>query len=114
MHELSIASTIVDTVLREIEQRDLKVVYSISLKIGELTAVVPEALQFGFSVLIKDTQLAHTQLLIETIPITGRCRVCGVSFAVEQFIFVCPECGSGEIETIRGDELDIVSIKAEE
>jgi hydrogenase nickel incorporation protein HypA/HybF len=113
MHELSIADTIVNTVLEEMKKRNIASVTTVGLRIGFLTDVVPEALQFGFEVLIADTPLAGTRLKIERIPVKGVCRACHDSFEVEDFVFVCPACYSTDIEMTQGDELDIAYLEVE-
>jgi len=114
MHELSIAKSIVDLVLLEIEQRNLPQVQTIVLRVGALSGVVPEALQFSFEVIIKDTPLANTKLKIEEIPIQGKCEICGNEFTVESFVFACPICHSGQTEVTHGEELDIAYLEVEE
>ncbi len=114
MHELGIASNIVETVLFEIKKRHLKKVNIIGLKIGALTDVVPEALRFGFDTLVADTPLKNTKLEIEMVPIKGTCNKCKTNFEVNEFIFVCPECSAVDITIVQGKELDIVYIEVDD
>ncbi len=114
MHELSIASSIVKTVLQEIDTRDLKTVTKIGLRIGVLTDIVPDSLQFGFKAITKDSVLADTDLLIETIPVKGSCKECHSDFEVVEFVFICPSCSSNKIDMNQGNELEIAYIEAED
>lgn len=114
MHELSIATSIVDSVLQEIARKNLPPVQTIALRIGALSNVDPEALRFGFDSIIGDTPLANAKLDIEFVPVQGKCRACMHEFAVQDFIFACPRCSSGQIETTRGDELDIAYLEIAE
>ena len=114
MHELAIASNIVETVLGEVEKRHLSKVNVIGLKIGALTDVVAEALEFGFEALVADTPLKDTKLVIELIPIKGTCNKCKKSFEVNEFIFICPECGSGDLRIDQGKELDIAYLEVDD
>ena len=111
MHELSIANAIVETVLQEIQQQNLAAVQTIVLRVGTLSGVVPEALQFGFEAIISDTPLAKTKLEIERIPVQGKCRTCDHDFTVADFIFACPACDSGQIEVTHGEELEIAYLE---
>ena len=54
MHELSIIENIVEIILNERPNRNIKKVKSISLRIGEMRQVVPEALHFGFECVSKN------------------------------------------------------------
>jgi hydrogenase nickel incorporation protein HypA/HybF len=111
MHELSIAESIVNTVLQEIERKTLPPVQKIVVRVGALSGVVPEALQFGFEAITADTQLAQTKLEIEFVPVQGTCRDCEQTFAVEEFFFACPRCQSGHLDITRGEELDIAYLE---
>ncbi len=114
MHELSIAQSILDTVLQEMESRQLPRISKIVVHVGVLSGVVPEALQFGFDALKKQTPLEGTVLSIEMIPVRGHCTDCGADFQVENFAFSCPQCQSGQIQMTRGDELNIAYLEVEE
>jgi hydrogenase nickel incorporation protein HypA/HybF len=114
MHELSIAASIVETVLQEIARKHLPPVQTIAVRIGALSSVDPEALQFGFDAIIAATPLANAKLEIEFVPVQGKCRNCGREFTVKDFVFACPLCASGQIEMIRGDELDIAYLEVED
>lgn len=114
MHELSIAQSIVETVLREMEQRNLREVKAIGLRIGALSGVMTEALEFSYEVIIKETPLANTRLVIEKVPVRAKCGDCGQEFEVDEPFFLCPGCGSGNVEVISGQELDIAYLEVEE
>ncbi|NUO79725.1 hydrogenase maturation nickel metallochaperone HypA [candidate division KSB1 bacterium] len=114
MHELSIATSIVDTVLQEIQRKNLPPVQAIAVRIGALSSVDPEALRFGFDAIIIATPLAHTKLEIEFVPVQGKCRGCDREFSVVDFVFMCPFCQSGQIEVTHGEELEISYLEVAE
>ena len=111
MHELSIASAIVETVSDEIRKRNLAAVQTITVRIGALSGVVPDALQFGYEAIVSGTPLANTKLEIELVPVQGRCKACGHEFAIEEFLFACPLCQAGDIEVTQGEELEIAHLE---
>jgi hydrogenase nickel incorporation protein HypA/HybF len=113
MHELRIAESIVDITLREIERRNIAAVKSIGIRIGVISGVNPSALEFSFEAITTETPLAGAKLKIEEIPARGICRSCKRNFEVAEFIFVCPNCFSGDIELKQGEELDIVYLETE-
>jgi len=115
MHELAIAENLLQIVNETIKEHHLIKVERIKLKIGILTAVVPEALEFSWRALTEDTMLEHTRLDMEIVTVRGRCKGCGkeVSYKTnDAFCFLCPECG-GEIEILTGRELNIEEIEGE-
>jgi hydrogenase nickel incorporation protein HypA/HybF len=114
MHELAIADNIVNTVLKEMDTRRLTSVSAVAVRVGALTDIVPESLEFGFDVLIRDTRLASAKLVIERVPVKGDCRACGKPFEVNEFVFVCSECGSVDIDVTQGMELDIAYLEVED
>jgi len=114
MHELRIAENIVSSVQEEMRRRGSSRLRVIGLRIGELTDIVPESLEFGFNILIADTELAGARLEIERVPVQGHCRDCDCEFEVRDLQFLCPNCGGRSIKTICGQELDICFLEIEE
>ena len=114
MHELSIAQSIMETVLREQEQRRLPPVTEIGVRIGALSGVLPDALQFGFDAIIIGTPLEGCRFVIEEVPVQGDCAACGESFTVDDLVFCCPACGSGRIDLTHGFEMDMAYFEVED
>lgn len=114
MHELAIADSIMKIVLEEISAKKLSTVQAIGLKIGVLSGILPDALEFGFDALKKDTLLENTKLKIEEVPLKGNCSACLNTFFVKDLIFACPECGSPSISIDQGQELDIAYLEVDE
>ncbi len=83
----------------------------INLRVGKLSAIVPDSLKFCFDVAIKETRLAGATLSIEQVPVVALCKECGVKWTIEEPAFACQKCQSGSIKLISGKELDIVSIE---
>ncbi len=107
MHELSIAREIIEIVEAEVARLNLTRVETVNIRLGALTGVNPDALAFSFEASVVDTSLDGARLVIEKVPIKGRCRTCQAGFEVEEFVFLCPKCASGDLEITSGEELDI-------
>ena len=107
MHELRIAHEVITVAQEEMERRRLSRLDEIGVRLGALSGVNPDALSFGFEAATIDTPLAHTKLHIEQVPVTGICQSCTRGFKVEEFVFICPHCGSRDMNIIQGQELDI-------
>ncbi len=115
MHEASIAQHIIEQVSERIENGTLPArIEKINLKIGKMTAVVPENLCFMFGVLSRDTVLANVKLDITEIPVRCRCRACNAEYEAEEMNFWCRECGSPEVTIISGREMVIDSVEVED
>jgi len=111
MHELSIAQGIIDIVLAEMSKHNLTRVERISLKIGELRQVLPVALSFGFECLSKDTPLEGADLVIESIPLKGRCTQCGHETLLKNWFESCSRCQANQMTIIAGKELEIADFE---
>ncbi|NOZ86724.1 MAG: hydrogenase maturation nickel metallochaperone HypA [Deltaproteobacteria bacterium] len=99
MHELSLARSIVDTVVSRLSGMDSHItVKKIALRVGPLDAVVPDSLQYCFDMCADDTPLEGAELKVTVDTIDGRCRDCGSVFEVEQPVFLCPRCHGPNIE----------------
>ncbi len=113
MHEMSIAQSVVDIILQESQNHQVNRVLSVAVKVGELSAVETESLQFCFNFLSKGTLAEGAKLEIERVQVTCRCQECGSNFTVQGLVFVCPSCQSPEVEMMTGRELSVESFEAE-
>ncbi|KAA3655840.1 MAG: hydrogenase maturation nickel metallochaperone HypA [Calditrichaeota bacterium] len=114
MHELSIAQSIFETVLTEKRKKNLSTIEKIGLKIGSLSSILPDSLEFSFNAIKIDTELADTVLEMEIIPIQGNCKDCKQKFQVHDYAFFCPHCQSGQIEIQQGMEMEIAYLEIED
>jgi hydrogenase nickel incorporation protein HypA/HybF len=109
MHELGITRNIVAIVSEHAGGRAVK---SVTLEIGALSAILPEAIRFCFDVVAKDTSLDGAQLDIVLVAARGRCKACGCEFAQATLFAPCP-CGSRDVDRLTGEELNIKSYEFE-
>ena len=114
MHELGIAQSVLDAVRAEAGKRNDAKPVKIGLRIGELSAVDPDALRFSFEALTRETDMDGLKLEIEMCPRRHRCNECGTEFNVREFIFECPRCGGSRNECIGGEELQLAYVELEE
>ncbi|MFM0225377.1 hydrogenase maturation nickel metallochaperone HypA [Paraburkholderia dipogonis] len=103
MHELSIANSVVEICA---EQAHGARVRRVTLEIGQLSAVMPEAIRFCFDVCAKDTAVEGAALDIVVMPGEARCLTCGATLAVDVPFGQCA-CGSENLELISGQQLKI-------
>ena len=112
MHEMGIALQIIEIATASIppDMPNARV-EKVHVKVGKLTAVVPESLHFCFEIAARETLLADASLQIEEVPILARCSDCRFEWTVEAPVFACPRCEGSSIELLSGRELDIDSIE---
>jgi hydrogenase nickel incorporation protein HypA/HybF len=113
MHEMSIVQNLIEIIQEEMAKHEAKTLRSVHLHVGEMSAIVPDALSFCFEVITAGTEMEGARLVMEMIPIEGSCLGCGVQFQIKDYVFLCPSCGSTSIETIAGRDLSIVEIEVD-
>jgi hydrogenase nickel incorporation protein HypA/HybF len=112
MHELSLSTAIVDTVVRHADGRP---VISVQMRIGALRQVVPDSLAFYFEIVARDTVCEGARLEQELVPARLRCEACAREWEIDYPAFVCPSCGTGgDVRIAAGEEFEVESIEVEE
>ncbi len=114
MHELSIAQNILDIVRESVPPKELPDVRTVKLRLGDLAGVVPDSLEFSFTVLTADTPLRNAKLHFDHIPFMVTCNACGKNFTNEIGFVLCPSCGSADTKILSGLELQVVEIELED
>lgn len=113
MHEMGIIAGVIDSVVPAAEQAGALCVLSISLRIGDMTEVVDEALEFAFEALTEGTICEGAELVFTKVHPRSLCFECGAEFDHDRFHRSCPSCGSFETKVTRGREMEIESIEVD-
>jgi hydrogenase nickel incorporation protein HypA/HybF len=114
MHELSIALNLLDLAAEEAERQGGGRVTAIHVRIGPLSGVVAEALRSAYELARETSELKSAELVIEEVPLTVFCPVCGVEREpVSGWQLVCPSCGGPTPEIRRGRELELTALELE-
>ena len=112
MHELSIAKSILNTVLKVSKKKKIKEIKKINLVIGDLSSVIDESFTYYFSLISKDTVAKKANIYIKRVPAIAKCTECKKSFASTiPFEAICKYCKSNKITIDGGRELFIESIE---
>jgi len=94
MHELSIATDLINTAIATAKQNNAQKVLSITVEIGELAMINPEQLTFMYEVLTEENMLKGSKLNIEHVPAVMECPNCGYQGPLEdRYTCACPKCG---------------------
>ena len=111
MHELSIATAIIERADELARADGTHTVSAVTVRVGELAGVVPDALDFAFEVARDGTSLAAARLVVEQVPAQAYCGPCAEEFAVGMPpFFWCPRCDEPSTELRSGRELEIVGV----
>jgi hydrogenase nickel incorporation protein HypA/HybF len=113
MHELSIMQGALNQVLDAAQQAGASRVLEIRLRIGALSSVVPESLQFAFESVTEGTMAERAKLTIEHVPARFWCAACQQEFASTRLLALCPQCQQLSRELRAGREMELASIEVE-
>jgi hydrogenase nickel incorporation protein HypA/HybF len=120
VHELSMTTQIVETVLAEAKKHGAKKVIEVKLVIGKMTFLGTDQIGFSYKILTEDTILKGSKLTIEEKEGTIECPSCGYkgtvpikddpAYHIPVPTLQCPECGRSA-KIVEGKECTIKSIK---
>jgi len=113
MHEFSISSEIVNSVLSTVAKNKGKKVLSVQLEIGELTHLNGEQVAFWVHELFKGSIAEGAKVKVKTIKAQIYCKDCGYKGGIrsdqeDSFRHLipqtCPQCNSFQIKVGKGRE----------
>ena len=112
MHELSIANSLVEIASEHATNAGAEKIKTITLRIGALSCVHPDALEFSFELITTDTMLEGARLEIIHVPVAVFCVSCNREVELPGFQSLrCPVCDTPCPDIRKGRELDLDSIE---
>jgi hydrogenase nickel incorporation protein HypA/HybF len=111
MHEVGIIQNTLELAVKSARASGATRIHQLRLRVGAMTGVVPDALQFAFEVLRQGTMADLARLEVESVPVTCWCADCQREFASEDALCACPRCGRISSELRRGLELELASME---
>lgn len=114
MHELGIMTGVADSVVAAARNANALSVEAVTLRVGQMTEAIEDALHFAFDVLKEgEPLLANAQLNVVMVEPRSRCLECGAEYEHDRFHMLCPECGGSFTQLLAGRELQIDNIEVE-
>ena len=110
---MSIIAGVIDAVVPSAEQAGATRVLAVTLRVGDMTEIVDEALEFAFEALTEGTLMEGSDLRVIKVHPRSVCFECGNEFDHDRFHRACPACGSYETRLVAGKELEIESIEVD-
>ena len=111
MHEVSVMQSALDIAIDHAKQQNATRIHRINMRVGALSGVVPDALEFAFEVVTQGTLAEGAKLEIERIPALCYCPACRIEFEPKDVIYACPQCGSLNVEIRAGRELELAYLE---
>ncbi|OOM82417.1 hydrogenase nickel incorporation protein HypA [Clostridium puniceum] len=113
MHEVSIIQNVVEIVLDKAIENNFTKVHKVSLKVGELSGIALDPLNFAFKSCIIGTMLEGSALKLEKVKATAECKECKLVFPIDHFNKLCPCCNKFCSDIISGYELYVNTIEGD-
>ena len=113
MHELSIATNIVEIALEYAKKNNAEEVREIEIEVGELSGVVIQALEFAMDSATKNTIIENAKIILNKVKGYAKCLNCQNEFSATSLYEECPKCNTFNPEIIRGKELQVKSLVVE-
>jgi hydrogenase nickel incorporation protein HypA/HybF len=120
MHELSIASGLIEKLLEFSDQNSERAILEVRLEIGELSHIDSEQLRFCYESIAKETPLEGSVLTISKVAATVSCPHCTYhgrpgywdeALAIAPVMTLrCPQCGKA-VDADQGHECAIKSVR---
>ncbi len=115
MHELSIALSIIEMAAEESKKRGGAKIEAVYLKLGALSGVVRDALEFSWEIACQGTNLENSRLEIEEIPVVAFCDNCRENKTLAAINnLTCPTCEKPTPQIVSGRELQVTALEIEE
>ncbi|MEF2278207.1 hydrogenase maturation nickel metallochaperone HypA [Deinococcus sp. YIM 134068] len=113
MHEMSVALALIDVACEVLREHGAARASSLTVRVGQWSSVVPEALQAAFPASSAGTPLAGARLHIEPVPGVGECPKHGPVHLDLTLGLRCPLCGAPTPTLLQGDELELDALEVE-
>jgi hydrogenase nickel incorporation protein HypA/HybF len=111
VHEAGLAAAALELAADHARRRGAMRVHRLTLRVGDLSGVVPEALRFALEALSAGTPAEGAVFDIEVVTVECHCPACDRPFRPADVVYACPACGRISSDVRRGHELELVSLE---
>jgi len=113
MHELALTQEMLDIAISQAEAYKAGKILSMKVKYGTMTMMEPECFKFYFLEFSKDTIAEGAVLEFEKVVTKIECQACSKISELKDFLMICPECGSINVNIISGEEIFLEDIEVD-
>jgi hydrogenase nickel incorporation protein HypA/HybF len=107
-------SAVVDQINFEKENQSFDRVLKIKFRIGYLSGIDVDCVEFCFSEVTRGTCLEGALLIVEMQEIKLRCQGCGfMTLTSEASDLICGNCNSNNVDLLEGKSFEIVELEVE-
>lgn len=112
VHEMALMADILQLVRRDAQKRNISVIERIEVVVGELSNVLPDALDLAFDIYKRRGEQMldpAAELVIVREEARARCTACGKEYVPERLIALCPFCKMPGGTVISGETFRVRS-----
>ena len=113
MHTTSAVRDVVEALLHEAQERKLRKIYSVYVKVGKLKDISRDDFIQEFERSARGTVAEGAVVTFEATPLKVECTECLHVFDSDEPVGACPQCDSKNLLTVGGDEFYVEKIDAE-
>jgi len=107
LHEVSLLENVREILQDHAREQHFTQVKKITLEIGCLSGVEPEALRFGFSAVMKGSLAEEAELILTQLEGQGRCAACQSLVKMQYHYDSCTLCEHPFVTVLQGNEMRI-------
>jgi hydrogenase nickel incorporation protein HypA/HybF len=111
MHEVGVMQDALEIALEQAARQGARQIHRLALRVGPLSGVVPEALEFAFDVVARGTIAQGAQFVVDRVPLVCACAACGLEFRPPDFDSECPRCHAFGARVRQGRELELAYLE---
>lgn len=113
MHEMSLAESVLEIIQESARTQNFQRVRTVTLEIGKLAAVEPDAMRFCFDSVMQNTLAEGAELQIIESPGKGICLACCMNLELQDSYGLCPTCGSHQLKITSGKQMRVINLDVE-
>jgi len=113
MHEYSIVDSLLQLADEHTTKNGAKKVTKLEVKIGVLSGVEPALLKTAFDTFKEETVCEDADFIMKIQPVIVRCRECNEENELKKDEYICPNCQSGDLQILDGEDMYLMSLELE-
>ncbi|MCT7960924.1 hydrogenase maturation nickel metallochaperone HypA [Laspinema sp. D1] len=111
MHEVSLMENTLNIALDCALAQNASKIHRLKMRVGDLSGVVPDALEFAFDVVTRGTIAEGAKFEIERVPVVCHCPNCDRNFEPIDLFYECPHCHQLTHHIQSGQEIELTSLE---
>lgn len=113
MHEMALAESVLQIIKDSARTQNFQRVRSLTLEIGKLSSVEPDAMRFCLDVVTRGSLAENAIFHIIETPGVGLCLTCNATIPMQEQYGLCPHCNSPQLKITGGNQMRVKDLEVE-